>query len=68
MENATREMERMTETGPILANTVCPICGDACKVPLPETAGNYAFTCVWVHAGGDLGESCVGYRTDGNAA
>ena len=55
----------MTETGPILANTVCPICGDACKVPLPETAGNYAFTCVWVARGRRPRRVCVGYRIDG---
>jgi hypothetical protein len=39
----------MTETSPILADTVCPICGEACKVLLPETAGNLAFTCIVHH-------------------
>jgi hypothetical protein len=39
----------MTETGPIMADTTCPICEEACKVLLPETAGNHAFACVVHH-------------------
>jgi hypothetical protein len=30
----------------MLADTACPICGEACKLLLPITAGNYAFSCI----------------------
>jgi hypothetical protein len=43
------EVRAMTEIGPNMAGTACPICGEACKVLLPETAGNYAFACVVHH-------------------
>jgi hypothetical protein len=33
----------------MLADTACPICGDACKLLLPITAGDYAFSCIIHH-------------------
>jgi hypothetical protein len=33
----------------MLADTACPICGEACKLLLPITAGNYAFSCIIHH-------------------
>jgi hypothetical protein len=32
-----------------LADTACPICGEACKLLLPITGGNYAFSCIVHH-------------------
>jgi hypothetical protein len=32
-----------------LADSACPICGEACKLLLPTTAGNYAFSCIIHH-------------------
>ena len=33
----------------MLADTTCPICGEACKLLLPIAAGNYAFSCIIHH-------------------
>jgi hypothetical protein len=33
----------------MLADTACPICGEGCKLLLPITAGNYAFSCIIHH-------------------
>jgi hypothetical protein len=33
----------------MLADTACPICGEACKLLLPIAAGNYAFSCIIHH-------------------
>jgi hypothetical protein len=33
----------------MLADTACPICGEACKLLPPITAGNYAFSCIVHH-------------------
>jgi hypothetical protein len=33
----------------MLADTACPICGEACKLLLPITGGNYAFSCIIHH-------------------
>jgi hypothetical protein len=33
----------------MLADTACPICGEGCKLLLPITASNYAFSCIIHH-------------------
>jgi len=33
----------------MLADTACPICGEACKLLLPIAAGNYSFSCIIHH-------------------
>jgi hypothetical protein len=45
-----------------MADTTCPICGEACKVLLPETAGNHAFACV-VHHDFEVTRAATGTTT-----